>query len=322
MIGFNYTENGLIVWRQVINLDGYIKLYRKLLDNPIVCKDSDYLAVWIYILLNATHKEVPALFSGKKIILKPGQLITGRKSISEKLNISESKVTRIINSFIFERQIEQQTCNKNRLITILNWNDYQGSERQTEQQVNSTFGKKDALLYESTPKNEQQLNSWNTDKSTVTGILKTESEQQLNNKRTTTEQQLNTNKNVNNNVKNIYKDIVEYLNQKTGQKFKHTTKSTQRHINARLSEGFTLDDFKTVIDKKVAEWGHEPKAGEKDMRPYLRPETLFGPKFEGYLNQQVTTKSTSNNKFNNFPQRQYTSTQISELERKLINKGL
>lgn len=259
-------------------MDGYIKLYRKLLDNPIICKDSDYMAVWVYLLLSATHKEYPALFKGKKIMLKPGQLITGRKSISMKLNITESKVQRILKSFESERQIEQQTSNRNRLITILNWIEYQQTEQQNEHPVN--------------------------------------------NKRTTDEQQVNTNKNVNNNVKNIYKDIVEYLNQKTGQKFKHTTKSTQRHINARLSEGFTLDDFKTVIDKKVAEWGHEPKAGEKDMRPYLRPETLFGPKFEGYLNQQVTTKSTSNNKFNNFPQRQYTSTQISELERKLINKGL
>lgn len=56
---------------------------------------------------------------------------------------------------------------------------------------------------------------------------------------------------------------------------------------ARKNEGFTLDDFKTVIAKKAAEWGKEPEKGQKDMRPYLRPETLFGTKFESYLNQPV-----------------------------------
>ena len=118
--------------------------------------------------------------------------------------------------------------------------------------------------------------------------------------------------------KEIYKDIVEYLNQKAGTKYKHTTKATQRHINGRLAEGYTLDDFKAVINKKVAEWK------DTDMAKYLRPETLFGTKFEGYLNQKEgkEPKPKSTNKFNQFPQRQYTPQQISEIERKLINKGL
>lgn len=116
----------------------------------------------------------------------------------------------------------------------------------------------------------------------------------------------------------IYKDIVEYLNQKAGTKYKHTTKATQRHINGRLAEGYILDDFKAVINKKVAEWK------DTDMAKYLRPETLFGTKFEGYLNQKEgkEPKPKSTNKFNQFPQREYTSQQISDIERKLINKGL
>lgn len=104
---------------------GYIKLHRKTLDNPVVCKDSDYLAVWIYLLLNATHKEMPTIFKGQKIILQPGQLITGRKVIADKFNISESKVQRILKTLKIEQQIEQQTSNKNSLISILNWDEYQ-----------------------------------------------------------------------------------------------------------------------------------------------------------------------------------------------------
>ena len=89
----------LILYERKENMDntGFIKLHRKLLDNPIVCKDSDYLAVWIYLLLNATHKEIPAIFKKQKILLQPGQLITGRVSIANKLKVSESKVRRIIN---------------------------------------------------------------------------------------------------------------------------------------------------------------------------------------------------------------------------------
>ena len=80
---------------------------------------------------------------------------------------------------------------------------------------------------------------------------------------------------------NLFKEIIDYLNLRTGSDYKHTTKSTQSKINARLNEGFTLDDFKVVIDKKCVEWQ------DTDMAKFLRPETLFGTKFESYLNQKA-----------------------------------
>ena len=58
-------------------MEGWIKVYRQMLDNPIVCKDSDHIAVWIYLLLNATHTEYDTLFKGKRTTLQKGQLITG-----------------------------------------------------------------------------------------------------------------------------------------------------------------------------------------------------------------------------------------------------
>lgn len=82
--------------------------------------------------------------------------------------------------------------------------------------------------------------------------------------------------NVNN--KEVIKNIVVYLNQKTGKSFKYTSKETQRLIQARLNSGFTENDFFTVIDNKVAKWFCDPK-----MVEYLRPQTLFGTKFESYL---------------------------------------
>ena len=77
-----------------------------------------------------------------------------------------------------------------------------------------------------------------------------------------------------------YNHVIDYLNERTGKQYKSTTKKNQTVIRARSDEGFNLDDFKKVIDNKVAEWKGT------DMEKYLRPETLFGTKFEGYLNQQ------------------------------------
>ena len=80
-----------------------------------------------------------------------------------------------------------------------------------------------------------------------------------------------------------YEKIVDYLNSKTNSHYRPTSKATRRLIKARYNEGFTDIDFKTVIDKKCAEW-----LQDGNMVQYLRPETLFGTKFEAYLNQPDT----------------------------------
>ena len=76
----------------------------------------------------------------------------------------------------------------------------------------------------------------------------------------------------------LVKEIIDYLNEKTDASYRYSTKKTQSLINARLKEKFTLEDFKRVIDSKCNDW----KSDEK-MKEYLRPETLFGTKFESYL---------------------------------------
>lgn len=76
----------------------------------------------------------------------------------------------------------------------------------------------------------------------------------------------------------VITEIVDYLNEKAHKNYKANSKTTKKHINARLNEGYTLSDFKQVIDNRCATWL------DTDMAQYLRPETLFGSKFEGYLN--------------------------------------
>ena len=80
------------------------------------------------------------------------------------------------------------------------------------------------------------------------------------------------------------KEIIDYLNLRARKNFRSLTAATQSLIKARLNEGFTVEDFKKVIDIKCSEW-----LGS-DYAQYLRPQTLFGTKFESYLNSIDTVK--------------------------------
>lgn len=92
--------------------------------------------------------------------------------------------------------------------------------------------------------------------------------------------------------KKLVSEVIDYLNEKAGKSYKTTTQKTVSLVNARSKEGFTLDDFKKVIDTKTQQW-----KSNADMNKYLRPETLFGTKFESYL--QENPNLSNNNQFNN-----------------------
>ena len=191
---------------------GYIKLYRQLLDNPVVCKDAYHYAIWGYLLLSATHDNYDVVFGKKRITLKPGQLITSRKSISEQFHINESKCERVLTLFKNEQMIEQQSSSKNRLITIQKWTDYQSLEQQNEQQVN--------------------------------------------NNRTTSEQQVNTNKNVkkNKNVKNK-EDSSSFTPPTLDEVIAYAKEKNQNEdLARRFYDYFTTGDWIDSKGKKVSNW--------------------------------------------------------------------
>lgn len=83
------------------------------------------------------------------------------------------------------------------------------------------------------------------------------------------------------------KEIITYLNEKCGTHYRYNTANTRKHIIARFNDGYAVDDFVQVIDKKTGEW-----MGTK-FQQYLRPDTLFGSKFESYLNQQIKQKDST-----------------------------
>lgn len=108
----------------------------------------------------------------------------------------------------------------------------------------------------------------------------------------------------NKNINNIYIAVIDHLNKATGQNFRSTTKATRQKIDARLNECYKLDDFIAVIDKKTAQWKDDPV-----MSKYLRPETLFGSKFEGYLNE--LTAQEPERKKHDFRQQQGTGSEAA-----------
>ena len=87
-----------------------------------------------------------------------------------------------------------------------------------------------------------------------------------------------------------YSEIIDYLNSKVGSSFRSSSKNTQSLIKARFKEGFTLQDFKDVIDIKSNQWLRNSK-----MEGYLRPKTLFSSNFEGYLNESRMMNKSKHN---------------------------
>lgn len=236
-------------------MEGWIKLHRKVIENPIF-SNAHLFQLYTYCLLKANHKDREIMFNGKLINIEAGQFITGRNVLSEAVGENSSTTYKRLKKLEQMKYLSLKSNNKNTLVTIVNWESYQSTEEKV-----------------------------------------TTKSQQSNNKVTTDSQQSNTNKNVENEknekIINILSskalDIMNYFNSKANKKFKSNTKATLKIIQSRLNENFTVDDFKRVIDIKVNEWANDNK-----MKMYLRPETLFGNKFESYLNQEVKTGGIKN----------------------------
>ena len=116
---------------------GYIRIYRKIEDS-FFYKDSHYVHLWLHLLMKANHVRHEFVFNGKKMSCERGQCITGRHKLSQETGIEVNKVNRVLKTLKNEQQIEQQTNSRFSLITIINYEDYQGDiEQQNKQQVNS-----------------------------------------------------------------------------------------------------------------------------------------------------------------------------------------
>ena len=136
---------------------GWIITHRKLRESSFY-KDSQAVHLWIHLLISANHKDAQIVRGNKVYEVKRGQLITGRKLLSSETGINESKLQRLLKVFEKCHMIEQQTNSVNRLVSIINYDQYQTSEQQvnskrtaSEQQVNTNNN-------DNNKNNDKQLN--------------------------------------------------------------------------------------------------------------------------------------------------------------------
>lgn len=308
---------------------GWIKLHRKVLDDATAMKDKDHFMIWMYLLLNATHSNYKSFFKGEQIILAPGQLITGRKVLSEKLDIEESKVTRILKLFEKDGKIIQVSSNKNRLITIIKWSEYQQVAEQqnngcspvidnspvvqseeSEQQVNNKTPKNEQQTTENDNESEQQKNGDKVDSEQSMEVQEKRNEQQMNNRPCKSEQQntpkVNTYKNDYN--KNDYKndddDYIKYINiykQTTEKECVESSLSKPRFDYLKSEYGMkklhkALDEINTSEYLKVnidLDWLLEPKNFKKVVNGQYRNRQVNNPKKTKFHNFKSATDDYS-----------------------------
>ena len=132
-------------------MEGWIRIHRKLIETSWFNK-SEYVHLWLYLLLKANHQDKEVFIGNEKVLVKRGQFLTSRSKLAEVVHIQENKIYRILKCFENEHQIEQQKTKKYTVISILNYDMYQKNEQVIEQQMNNKR-----------TTNEQSMNTNNND---------------------------------------------------------------------------------------------------------------------------------------------------------------
>ena len=222
-------------------MNGYIKLNREITEHWI-WKDKPFTKgqAWIDLLFRARWQDGKEIYKGVLVDRKRGNVYCSMSFLAKEWGWDRRTVRRFIGVLESDGMVSLECTTHSTTITIENYSKWQDSVT-----TNSAGECTTECTTECTQKKKEKKEKKN----------------------------------------NIYSraehdEIIAYLNSRIDTHYRSTTKKTNSLINARLKEGFTVSDFKTVIDVKADEWKGT------DMERYLRPETLFGTKFESYLNQK------------------------------------
>lgn len=142
--------------------NGWIKLHRKILDKGYY-KKSQYVHLWIHLLLKANHKEHEFMWNNEIIIIKEGQLLTGRKELSKETGIPQTTIENILKLLENEHQIGQQKTTKFRVITIVNWKQHQKLDSKSDNRVTTDGQQMDTNKNIKKDKNDKKDISANAD---------------------------------------------------------------------------------------------------------------------------------------------------------------
>lgn len=230
-------------------MHGYIMLHRKIV-NWEWYTETNTKALFIHLLLMANHSDEK--WRGE--VIKRGTLITSYGSLSSQTGLSVQQIRTCLKNLEKTGDITKKPTQRNTLIIVTNYEFYQSPfEKTTNESTNNqqTINKR----------NNKQSTTNNNDNKEIYSPVSDDIDLSI------PENQI------------PYSEIIDYLNLKAGTRFKSNSLDTRKKIHARWRDGFRLNDFKQVVDVKTAEWM------DTDMDKFLRPKTLFGTKFEDYLNQ-------------------------------------
>jgi uncharacterized phage protein (TIGR02220 family) len=222
---------------------GYIKVWRAIWDNPHWDeKPFEPSRAWIDLLLLANYKDSQFRKRGNVVEVKRGQVGRSIKGLADRWGWSPGKVDRYLKELSEgdEPQIEYQKSHLTTIITIINYERYQGDGEQNEEQT----------------ENRQITDGEQTD---------------------TYKKEKNIKKEKKKDISPLIKEIIDDLNEVCGKRFSHTTDETVKFINGRLSEGKTLEDFKRVHRIQAHEWKDNPEFNQY-LRPstLYRPSKFEG----------------------------------------------
>mgnify|MGYP004703463017 FL=1 len=245
------------------NCGGFIKLFRQILDWEWY-DDLPTCRLFIHLLLKANYAE--RNWHGQTI--ERGSCITSYATLASETGLSQEQIKRALKNLTKTGEIKRIATNKNTVIYVVKYADFQGFGFEYNEQTTSK---------------EQTENNQKTN------------EQQTNNKQTTTTKEIKNKRNKESkniytslpedkNITEIVETVIQMLNvetdKKDGEGFSPRAKKNVELISALIHEGYTVNDLKTVIEKKCDSWLTDPV-----MKSNLRPSVLFGDKFDEYLHE-------------------------------------
>ena len=241
-----------------MNNKGWVKFHRVQFSNWISKKPFCDGYAWTYLYTQANHKKGMVNFRNEYIKIERGQFLTSKLKLQRIFGWTYRHVENFLLALKNDENITYRTTNRYIVITIVNYDIYQSYAEQNDEQNDEQSKNRLGTDYKRGNTNKNEENDKNEKKEDK--------------------------------VSSIIKEIVDYLNKKVGTGYLPTTELTRRLIKTRLKEGNNIDAFKWVIDVKCEEWKGKHLQDGKDMEDFLRPQTLFSNKFEGYLNQSKREK--------------------------------
>lgn len=245
------------------NCGGFIKLFRQILDWEWY-DDLPTCRLFIHLLLKANYAE--RNWHGQTI--ERGSCITSYATLASETGLSQEQIKRALKNLTKTGEIKRIATNKNTVICVVKYADFQGFGFEYNEQTTS---KEQAENKQKT--NEQQTSNEQT---TTTKEIK--------NKRNKESKNIYTSLPEDKNITEIVETVIQMLNvetdKKDGEGFSPRAKKNVELISALIRDGYTLNDLKTVIEKKCDSWLTDPV-----MKSNLRPSVLFGDKFDEYLHE-------------------------------------